>query len=287
MNVQQLTQFLDANEQVAFVLGNPITHSLSPLMHNTAAKELGLSLKYERLQLADSDLLKLHKLFNHPSFIGANITIPYKQLMLDYVDHLDELALDVGAINTISKDGYKLIGHNTDVAGFIAPLLPYSDDLEGSSAIVFGTGGASKAVVYALEELGLSEVVMVSRSPGLNHGISTNMNLIMASYANWTAYLSNDCHLIVNTTPLGLGEFIDESPVNEFEVNFLNDRICYDLVYGKQKTPFIVQAIENGGYPIDGLEMLIHQGSKAFQIWTTHPFPIEIIRKTLLKHIRT
>jgi len=287
MNIDQISQFLDENERIALVIGNPISHSLSPLMHNTAAKELGISLKYDRLLLEDHELLKIHRIFNHSSFIGANITIPYKQQMAQYVDYIDDLALSVGAINTISKEGNSLSAHNTDVFGFLAPLLAYSDELEGASAVVFGTGGASKAILYALEELGLSEVILVSRSPLISPDIDSTMNVIYASYANWSAYLTDECHLIVNTTPLGMGRFSDDSPIPEFEVHLLKDRICYDLVYGKQKTPFIIQAIENGGLPIDGLEMLIHQGSKAFEIWTGKAFPIQTVRNTLITHIRS
>jgi shikimate dehydrogenase len=287
MNIEQILKLLDQNEQVAFVVGNPISHSLSPLMHTTAAQELGLSLKYERLKLEIQDLLRIPKLFNHESFIGANITIPYKEQIVNFVDEVDELAASVGAVNTISKDFTTIIGHNTDVFGFMSPLMPYSDELEGATAIVFGTGGASRAVVYALEELGLAEVIIVSRNPGIQIELNTNLNIVMASYANWHAYASSDCMLIVNTTPLGMGSFKDDSPIKDFEVNYLEGRICYDLVYGKDKTPFIIQAIENGGFPIDGLEMLIHQGSKAFEIWTGKPFPTDTVRKTLINHIRS
>lgn len=289
MNIDQIAKFLDQNEHSAFLIGNPVSHSLSPLMHNTAAKEYGLSFSYEKLLLEEKDLIKIHRLFNHSSFIGANITIPYKQQLASYVDRIDDLALSVGAINTISNDSGSLSAFNTDVYGFLAPLLAYSDELEGASAVIFGTGGASKAVIYALKELGIAELTLVSRSPGsmLNTDLDTNMTINYASYANWSAYLHGDCHLIVNTTPLGMGQFLKESPVNGNEEALLKDRICYDLVYGKHKSPFIVQAIENGGLPIDGLEMLIHQGSKSFEIWTGKAFPIEIIRRTLITHIRS
>ena len=287
MNIDQITQFLDENERVALVIGNPISHSLSPLMHNTAAKELGISLKYERLLLEDHDFIKIHRLLNHSSFVGANITIPYKQQMAQYVDYIDDLASSVGAINTISNVNNSLTAYNTDVFGFLAPLLTYADELEGASAVVFGTGGASKAVFYALKELGLSEVILVSRSPRIIQNIDSSMNVVYASYANWTAYLTDECHLIVNTTPLGMGDFSNDSPILEFDQHLLEERICYDLVYGKQKTPFIVQAIENGGLPIDGLEMLIHQGSKAFELWTGKAFPIQTVRNALINHIRS
>lgn len=289
MNINQIAEYLDQNEYCAFLIGNPVSHSLSPLMHNTAAKEYGLSLTYQKLLLEEKDFIKIHRLFNHTSFVGANITIPYKQQLSAYMDRIDDLALSVGAINTISNNSGSLSAYNTDVYGFLAPLLTYSDELEGASAVVFGSGGASKAVIYALDELGIAEVTIVSRSPGslVKAEIDSNMTFNYASYTNWTAYLHDDCHLIVNTTPLGMSKYLNESPINTHDEAYLRDRICYDLVYGKHKTPFIIQAIENGGLPIDGLEMLIHQGSKSFEIWTNKAFPIEIIRNTLITHLKS
>lgn len=218
---------------------------------------------------------------NDSNFLGANITIPYKTQLMEFADRLDEAAEEIGAINTIVKENNQLIGRNTDAYGFRSQLEPYEDELAGERAIIFGTGGASKAVVFALRKLGMDELIMVSRRPGQMGLIYRETDgLRVVGYEAWTAY-AKDALLIVNTTPLGMEPNEKASPVRSSEIEWLEDRICYDLVYKPRKTRFLRDAEQAGGIPIGGLEMLIQQGSRSFEYWTGKTFPIDRIKKEL------
>lgn len=202
------------------------------------------------------------------------------------VDHITENALQVGAINTIAKDEQnRWVGHNTDLYGFMQPLLAYQEDIEASNAIVFGSGGASRAVISALEQLGLESVTVVSRQPTSIPDYKVTLALNKASYANWPAYCNAETTLLVNTTPLGMKGKIEESPIQVEFLERMADKICYDIVYTPRHTQFLQDAQEYGGIPIGGLDMLIYQGSKAFELWTELSFPIDEIRSLLMTEL--
>lgn len=249
-------------------------------MHNTAAGYYDLDLRYTAVDVNPRQLGRLPSLMNHPNFRGANITIPYKTSLFEMMDEVDEVVETVGAMNTIEKRGGRLIGHNTDVWGFMQPLEPYCDELEGERAVVFGTGGAARAVVYALGEMGMEEVVLVSRHPGRFQREGWGGAVTITSYEAWPAY-AEEAVLIVNTTPLGMNAGDGRSPVRNQEKQYLSGRICYDLVYRRADTVFLSFANLVGGIPINGLDMLIHQGSRSFEYWTGHPFPLDLIKKRL------
>lgn len=270
----------------AFVLGNPVQHSLSPRMHQTAALVHKLDFKYYKLQLFEHQLRSLPAILNQDHCLGCNITIPYKTALFDMVDHITENALQVGAINTIAKDEQnRWVGHNTDLYGFMQPLLAYQEDIEASNAIVFGSGGASRAVISALEQLGLESVTVVSRQPASIPDYKVTLALNKASYANWPAYCNAETTLLVNTTPLGMKGKIEESPIQVEFLERMADKICYDIVYTPRHTQFLQDAQEYGGIPIGGLDMLIYQGSKAFELWTELSFPIDEIRSLLMTEL--
>lgn len=288
MLLEELKQHIHkSSSPFAFVLGNPIKHSLSPLMHNTAARAFNIDLSYHALQLMPSELQFLPALMSRDHFKGANITLPYKKEVIEIMDHIDQSVLKCGAMNTVVKSSSEeLIGYNTDIYGFMRPLMPFEDEIENGHAILFGTGGASLAVLAALEEFRFSSVTIVSRSPGAYEPYKTyNFDLTIASYHNWAAYRNSDTVLLVNSTPLGMLRKEKESPIALSDVHLMQDCFCYDLVYNPYQTTFLQDAIENGGRPIFGLEMLIHQGSKAFEFWTDHTFPIAEIRTILRKKL--
>ncbi|MTI88259.1 MAG: shikimate dehydrogenase [Balneolaceae bacterium] len=255
-----------------------IGHSVSPLMHNTALEYHQLGGSYHAISVRGSEIKTLIAHFNQPTFLGANITIPYKETLFDAVDTLSMEAAQIGAINTIVKRNGKIIGENTDAYGFMTPIKNYTDDLAGERALIFGTGGATKAITFALLECGVEEIVMVSRRPGRYEGKHSGIS--MCGYDNWSAY-AEDTVIVVNATPLGMVPNIDASPVDDSETEVLDGKICYDIVYNPSETKFLNQAIEHGGIPIGGLDMLIHQGAKSFKMWTGQNFPVQKIRERL------
>lgn len=280
MNLTQLRTSGRTEEPHLLLIGNPVGHSLSPLMHNAAADYYNLPLRYYAVQLEPPELARFATYLNHEQLKGVNITIPYKEQIIPFVEELTEPARRIEAINTIIKQDGKLVGDNTDVYGFRAPLEPFEEDFLGSRALIFGTGGASKAIIFALQQLGFQEVIVVSRNPGQRSLAYSGIDVQLCSYDVWPAY-ADELSLVVNATPLGMAPHVETSPVGEHEVQYLKGTICYDIVYRPQKTRFLKLAKESGARTIGGLEMLIYQGSRSFEQWTGKAFPIEIIRDTL------
>jgi shikimate dehydrogenase len=263
------------------VVGHPIGHSLSPLMHSIAIDTHKINAGYIAIDLPPGDISSFVSWINKDVFLGANITIPYKREFLEVVDRLDVTAEEVGAMNTIVKDEHFISGYNTDVDGFLSPLKPFFGRLTGESVIIFGTGGASRAVKYALKQLDVEQLVIVSRNPGdLDAGDD-----IICNYQNWQAY-AEESVMLVNSTPLGMHPYIDKSPVSERDGYLLEGKICYDLVYNPLKTTFLKQAEQTGAETIAGLQMFIAQGARAFELWTGKLFPEEKIRKTLEQRLK-
>ncbi|MFH5831858.1 shikimate dehydrogenase [Halalkalibaculum sp. DA3122] len=284
MRFSEFKNSTNSNQPHLLLLGHPVSQSLSPLMHNTAADHYGMDLRYFAVDLDPSEFNGIAAHFNSNRFHGTNITVPYKEMFMDYVDEVEPLARDIGAINTIFKRDYRLVATNTDLYGFLKPLEPMEDELAGTRAVIFGTGGASKAIVAALVKTGVEELILVSRSPARNSAFAQYSGVRVVGYGEWSAY-SDEASLIVNTTPLGMEPNIDASPVRDSEREFLSGKICYDIVYKPNKTRFLQQAEQAGATTIGGLDMLIHQGSESFKIWTGKPFPTEIIKEKLNEYL--
>lgn len=202
-----------------------------------------------------SDIRKVRPLLRNRDIAGLNVTIPFKQAIIPYLDSLTELARTVGAVNTIGFTPNGSVGHNTDVAGFrdsLKPLLLAGD----RHALVLGTGGASRAVLYTLRSLGM-EVFPVSRS-------HKDARL---TYSDLSRELMDRCTVIVNTTPLGSSQFPGDKPDLPYE--YLNSRhLLYDLIYNPERTPFLIEGISRGCRVKNGLEMLEYQAEAAWEFWT-------------------
>jgi shikimate dehydrogenase len=259
------------------LIGSPISHSVSPLMHNTALEHHSITASYQAVSVRNSEVSSLIAHFNNPEFLGANITIPYKETLYEAMDELGAEATQIGAINTIVKKDGIIMGENTDAYGFQVPLEEYKEDLDGGRAIIFGTGGATKAITFALKEMGLEEIVMVSRRPAQ---YDTEEGITMCDYDNWEAY-AGDASIIINATPLGMVPNTDASPVQNNQTKLLADKICYDVVYNPRETKFLKQAQLVNGIAIGGLDMLIYQGARSFKLWTGKEFPLGLIKMKL------
>ncbi len=262
------------------LLGYPVSHSVSPLMHNTALRHHDIDAQYFAVAVTENDFQRLASHFNSPYFLGANITIPHKTSLMHYVDELSNSANEIGAINTIIKKENSLLGDNTDAYGFLKPLKELSEEIETERAIIFGSGGATKAISFALNDFGFNEVCIVSRRP---EALREETGLIVCSYDDWNHY-AEDASLIVNATPLGMVPNVEASPVKEDEIGLLAGKICYDIVYNPRETKFIKQANKADGLAIGGLDMLIHQGDASFNKWTAKRFPIGLVKMKLDEH---
>lgn len=267
------------------VVGHPIGHSLSPLMHNLSLRHHSIDAEYVAVELPPKCMTDFTAWINNDKFLGCNITIPWKREFMQLPDQLSKEVEAVGAINTLSKtaDGNTTIGDNTDIYGFKVPLLGYDSRLERGRAIIFGTGGASRAVQYALKQMDFEEIIMVSRSPESTEPLNNALFTKIVDYHQWQSF-AEEAELFVNTTPLGMGGREDLSPIESADSHLLAGKICYDLIYNPLTTKFLSLAESAEAETIGGLDMLIHQGSRSFEIWTGHTFPVDKVKKVLLNY---
>lgn len=239
------------------LIGYPLGHSFSANFFNKKFAEENIPEFYKLFPIDSIDKLP-NLLSEYPELKGLNVTIPYKQQVLPYLDSIDKDAQEIGAVNVIKiyPDG-KLKGFNSDVIGFSESIKPLLAD-HMRKALVLGTGGASKAVCHALNKLGL-KVQLVSRIA--RDGI--------LSYNDLTSEIINTHHVIVNTTPLGMWPDIEKAP--DVPYNLLSPRhLCYDLVYNPEITTFMKLSSEAGAKVKNGLEMLELQALAAWKIWVNN-----------------
>jgi shikimate dehydrogenase len=262
----------------ALIIGHPVQQSLSPEMHKLAALHHQIDFRYHRLDLSPEELHYIRLIMDHPHFRGANITVPHKIDVAQYLDDLADEAHIIGAVNTIILDGNRKIGYNTDAYGFAQPLKKHQKRLHGGKAIIFGTGGATRAIVYALNMLGVDEIWLVARQPHtiMVSDFFASKNIRTVSYTRWAKEV-NDVDLIINATPLGMVPDTDSCPIEEADKDALIGKIVYDIVYKPIETKLLRLAQQVMADTIDGLGMLVHQGSRAFELWNGLPFPVELV----------
>ncbi len=285
------------------VIGNPIAHSLSPVIHNAAISNLGLDCVYVAFPITPINLATALKGFIAIDVIGCSVTIPHKQAIIPLLASVTPLARAVGAVNTIrnTKDGWE--GTNTDVAGFISPLAAIARDWTQMTAIILGNGGAARAVVAGCHQLGCGKIQVVGRDATklaeFEHSwqdiqLSTNSSNIPLS-VNFQTYLwdelltliTTENLLLINSTPIGMHPHIEDSPISaELMQGLPPGSIVYDLIYTPSPTKFLQLAKDSGAIAIDGVEMLVNQGAVAFEWWLQQPAPVEIMRQALLDRLK-
>jgi len=256
------------------IIGYPLGHSLSSVMHTAALKDLGLNGEYNALETEPEDLVDRIKMLKRDNYFGFNVTIPHKVPISLFLSKVDEYANLAGSVNTVKiLEDKSLEGFNTDIYGFIKPIENL--DLKGKKAAILGTGGAARGVIVGLKSLGVSEIDFYTRNIIDSHAAiegfrqkfpEIKINLIQNEFLKTL----EDCAIVVNTTPLGMkGKYADVSPLAENIVKTLpNEGLIYDIVYNPVKTELIKYADKNGKKYIGGLDMLVYQGARAFEIWT-------------------
>jgi shikimate dehydrogenase len=270
------------------VIGHPIGHSLSPLMHNAALTELGENYVYVAFPIKPEDLATAIAGLGSIGVVGFSVTIPHKQTIMPFLSQITPTAKLVGAVNTVwwTEQGWQ--GTNTDVEGFVAPLKELAQDWRKVKPVVLGNGGAARAVVVGLAQLGCPEIQIVGRNlekleAFKNSWSRADFNSELSVYP-WQALaeLIPSTALLINTTPLGMTPHLEQSPVEEDLMSGLSSSaIAYDLIYTPRPTRFLQQAADQGATIIDGLEMLVQQGAAALRLWLQKPVPVDTMRQAL------
>ena len=275
------------------LIGNPVSHSLSPIMQNAAIQYLGLDLIYMAIPCKNEDLERVVNSLKKMNCKGLNITIPFKQKVFDMCSEISPVAKKVKAINTLKlNDNKDWIGTNTDIDGFIYPLKKLN--LIKKSSLILGSGGAARSVIQGLIELKLSKITIISRNKSsLNELITNFKNDIeikgLLSTNNEIKNLIQETDLIINTTPVGMSNStnIDELPFGQGFWDSINSKtIVYDLIYNPSPTPFLKFCDKKGCMTIDGTQMLIAQGAKSLSFWTNGlEVPFEVMHDALKEYL--
>lgn len=268
----------------ACVIGNPISHSLSPKLHTYWLDRYGLDGEYTALQVTENALEKTLRDLPGQGFIGANVTIPHKVHVMQFADHITDRATLIGAANTlIFKEDGRIFADNTDGYGFMANLRQGAPDWDPKAgpAAIFGAGGAARAIIVALADAGVPEISISNRTRPKAEALRADFGARIR-VVDWVQsdLMLEDANTVINTTSLGM------TGGQEFKVSLdglPSSAVVTDIVYTPLRTPFLKAAEKKGCVTVDGLGMLLHQGVPGFERWFGHrPEVDEATRRAVL-----
>ncbi len=242
------------------IIGNPISHSLSPKIHNYWFKENKIDGNYEKISPNEKEIKSIIQKIKNKEVYGMNVTVPFKQTVISFLESLSETAIKTNSVNTIfNKDG-KIHGDNTDVYGFEKSILNNQIIVEGKSAFILGAGGVVPSIICALLKLKIKKIYISNRTFKNANLIKDKFNFI--EIVEWGTLKDSD--LFINSTSVGL------KTGDNLKLNFNNlgeNKIFYDVIYNPSKTNFLLEAEKNGHKFINGRDMFLYQAQKAFSLW--------------------
>ncbi len=281
------------------LLGQPVNHSLSPIMHNAAYEEMGLDWCYLAFPCDKKNIENVTTALRNVDCKGLNVTIPHKQEVLKSCNKLTKIANDIQAVNTlIPEKNNQWIGANTDVEGFLVPLK--SHNLMNKNVVVIGCGGSARAVVMGLNCLNVKNITIIGRNENsLDIFVKNMKNLLSENDISIEAINNRDINitshieeadLIINTTPIGMNNLDTEKnniPLgNQIWDNLSNKTILYDLIYTPRPTNWLKLGKKKNCFTIDGLDMLVEQGALSIKLWSGFSnVPTQIMKSSAEKHL--
>ena len=265
------------------ILGCPLGHSISPCFQNAAFTNLGIEATYEAWPVVTAELPERIQNLRESDFLGANVTIPYKELVIPLLDEIDDWALKIGSVNTIVNQAGLLIGYNTDTVGFLRAISEYGNyEPSGRDVLLIGAGGAARAAAHALMEAGVKTLWIANRTYDrvkrladelLEIGEVKPIGLDGPEFRKSAASVS----LIVNSTSLGM-KHTPEAHINPLEgLNIGSSTLVTDMVYNPLDTPMLIEAENRGCRILSGLPMLVLQGAASFELWTGDGAPVDVM----------
>lgn len=285
---------ISQNTKLIGVIGHPIKHSFSPYVHNRAFELLGMDYAYLAFDVLPTNIKAALKGMIALDIKGFNVTIPHKEKIVQHCHNVSEDASVVGSINTIVNDGGKLSGYNTDVYGIVQSLEPYRDKITGKNVSIFGSGGAARAVIFALiRYFKVAKINIINRTSEKAESLGEYFKAKML-FENFESFdlmppdlvnVLSGSSLIVNSTSIGMSPEIDDSPTT-IEESFNDNQIVFDVVYNPVKTKFLSIAESRGATIVNGLTMFIEQASRSFELWTGEKMPIEDIYNSINNYIK-
>lgn len=282
------------NTQILGLIGHPIKQSYSPFIHNITFTLLGMDYIYLPFDVPAANLRNALKGINALGIKGFNVTIPHKESLVAFLSNVSEEASIVGSVNTVVNDMGKLVGYNTDVHGVYESLAPYKDEILGKEVSVIGSGGAARAVIYSLiRHFKPSSINIVNRTEQRAESLK-NYFMTKMKFEEFKTFelfppdiidTLRASKLIINASSVGMFPDVEDSPIN-LQNAFTTEQIVFDLVYNPPKTKLLELAEAEGAIVLNGLNMLVHQAAKAFELWTGQQMPVDEIKQSLLQYIQ-
>ena len=274
-------------KQLYGVIGNPIGHSLSPVMHNNAFEHLNMDAHYHAFLVEEEVLGEAVRGLKALGISGFNVTTPHKVAIMDYLDEIDPLAKQIGAVNTVvHKDG-KLIGYNTDGIGFVQALQSISSEpLQEKRILLLGAGGASRAIYFSLADVGVKAIDIANRTrdkaENLVAGCLANVNSHALSLEH-AAKAQGEYDIIIQTTTIGMHPHVEHTPL---EIRSLKKgAIVSDIIYNPFETKILGDAKEQGAIIQNGIDMFVYQGALAFEMWTGCVPNIDRMKQVVMREL--
>ena len=242
-----------------FVIGNPISHSLSPKLQNYWLKQNNINAVYNKIKLEENEIKRIIQDIKKQKIAGCNVTVPYKKKVIPFLDRLSNQAEQTQSVNTIIFEKGNLIGHNTDIIGFDKAIKSLNFNMKGKKILILGAGGVVPSIVFAIKEMGVSEIVISNRSKQKAEDLKILFkNLNILEWGNLTNF-----DVVINATSLGLNNEkinLDFSKVGK-------KKLFYDVIYNPVETNFLKEGKQLGNITENGATMFIYQALEAFKLW--------------------
>lgn len=281
---------ISGRTKIIGIIGHPVGHSLSPIMHGAAIEALNLDFVYVPFDVLPENLGKAVEGIKALDILGVNVTIPHKEAVMAFLDECDDEAREIGSVNTIRNVGGKLIGSNTDGVGFLQSLSESGFAPRGRKAVVLGAGGSGKAVAFALAKSG-ADIVILNKTPekaeklaqDICSAIGSDVKYGQISDENDLRMHLSDSDLLVNCTPVGMHPNEGCSPVKSELLH--SDLVVYDLIYNPVRTKLLEDAQSVGARTMNGAKMLVYQGAASFGMWTGTVPPVDVMESSILQSL--
>jgi shikimate dehydrogenase len=274
-------------KRICGIVGHPLMHSLSPIMHNTAFSELKLPYKYHVFEIKENQLVPTLDTLKYKDFRGVNITHPFKQKVLDYLDFVDKNTQAIGSVNTIVNNNGRLTGHNTDSQGALMALKQSGIDLIDTKKkiLILGAGGAARSCAIPLAKM-KSEIIISNRTQSRGEDLVKVLKGIgSANYVESDKIhdIIDDVDILINCTPLGMKGGPVGIPIPEDSIK--SDIVVFDMVYNPKDTPLLIAARKKKAKIIYGHLMFVFQGAASFELWTKKKAPLDAMKKIVLREL--
>lgn len=284
-----MTKLTDLNGEtkLACVIGNPVKHSMSPIMYNTAIDYLSLNYTYLAFEIQENQIEDTIKAFRTLNACAINVTMPFKQTVMPFLDEIDKSAELIGSVNTIINDDGKFIGYNTDGKGYVNLVKSHDITISGKKIVLVGVGGAGRSIAIELALENVSELVLLANNQNSAKSVYdtleplgyNNIKVLPLTQENLKNELI-DADMLINCTSVGMNPNPDNSIIEDESILHKN-LVVSDIIYHPHKTKLLTQAENIGCTTIGGVGMLFHQGAIGFKLWTGYEIPLDYVMEQI------